>query len=167
MTVTPIFLRLPPYSFTTSQQGLTFVGPVIGSLLGGILCGKLNDIVIRALSKRNDGIFEPEMRLPVTCVPMVATIVGLLMFGIGIENGDHWIVPVIGSTLVSAGLSAIPSTLQPYLLDSYFAASLDVFTVGGFDYSELNMNSLSHSSFTEGKTSWFLRLHLELVPGFA
>lgn len=69
------------------------------------------------------------MRLPMTSFPMLATVPGLIMFGLGIDRGYHWIVLVIGSSLVALGLSAIPSTLQPYLLDSYYAASLDVFTV--------------------------------------
>jgi hypothetical protein len=129
VTVTPIYFSLPPYSFTTRQQGLTFIGAVIGSILGGLIVGKLNDIMARILSKRNNGVFEAEMRLPMTTVPMLATITGLVMFGVGVQNGDHWIVPVLGSTFVAVGLSSIPSTLQPYLLDCYFSASLDVFTV--------------------------------------
>lgn len=130
VTITPIYLSAPPYRFTIRQQSLTYVGPLIGSVIGGPLCGRLTDYLSFYLSKRNDGVFEPEMRLPMVTFPMLATIPGLIMFGVGIDRGYHWIVIVIGSSLVAVGLSAIPSALQPYLLDSYYAASLDVFTVG-------------------------------------
>ncbi|KFZ23584.1 hypothetical protein V502_01948 [Pseudogymnoascus sp. VKM F-4520 (FW-2644)] len=127
VTITPIVLSSPPYLFTISQQGLTFIGAIIGSVLGGPICGRLVDYLAKHLAKRNGGVFNPEMRLPITVFPMVITAVGLLMFGIGIGKGMHWIVPVIGSGFAAAGLSAIPSILQPYLLDSYYATSLDVF----------------------------------------
>lgn len=143
VTITPIVLSSPPYLFTISQQGLTFIGAIIGSVLGGPICGRLVDYIAKYLAKRNGGVFNPEMRLPITVFPMVITAVGLLMFGIGIGKGMHWIVPVIGSGFAAAGLSAIPSILQPYLLDSYYATSLDVFIVGPqapFDSYEVKAN---------------------------
>ena len=132
VTITPIYLAQPPYLFNTRQQGLTFIGPLIGSLIGGLLCGRLTDYLSCYLCKRNQGVFEPEMRLPMTTLPMLVTVPGLIMFGVGLDNGYHWIVIVIGSSLVATGLSAIPSTLQSYLLDSYYAISLDIFTVRWF-----------------------------------
>lgn len=147
VTATPIYLSKPPYSFTTKQQGLTFIGAAIGAALGGPVIGRLNDTAIRILSRRNNGVFEAEMRLPMTTVPMLTTTAGLILFGVGVQNGDHWIVPVLGSTFVAVGLSSVPSTLQPYLLDNYFPASLDVFTVRYTTYSFMGYNSLTEQFF--------------------
>jgi hypothetical protein len=165
VTVTPIYFSLPPYSFTSRQQGLTYIGPTVGSVLGGLILGKLNDIVVRILSKRNDGVFEPEMRLPMTTVPMLATITGLIMFGVGVQNGDHWIVPVLGSTFVAVGLASVPSTLQPYLIDSYFPASLDVSTVRCAPLSCLSYNLPTSSFSSDLKISSSSRSRLALALG--
>jgi MFS family permease len=129
ITIIPVYLGVPPYNFTISQQGLVFLGPCIGNLVGSVICGYLNDRLSQWSSRRNDGVFEPEMRLPVVIFPALLVPAGLLMFGCGVHNGVHWIVPTIGAGLIGVALTGIGSIVQPYLMDSYAPITFDCLVV--------------------------------------
>ncbi|KAE9962427.1 hypothetical protein BLS_000337 [Venturia inaequalis] len=68
----------PPYNFNSSAQGLVFLSPFFGSLVGTYLCGPFADRVANHYTKHNGGVREPEMRLP-TClsVELMVTIAAL------------------------------------------------------------------------------------------
>ena len=84
------------YDFKTYQAGLCFisaiVGSVIGLVFGGILTDKVSDIFIR----QNGGIKEPEMRLPSIGISFITAPLGLILYGLGIGNKLHWMVPTLG-----------------------------------------------------------------------
>ncbi len=69
------------------------------------------------------------MRLPVVLFPATVVPVGLILFGVGVHNQFHWIVPVIGVGCVGCGLCAIPSVTMPYLMDSYYPVAMDALIV--------------------------------------
>lgn len=58
------------------------LAPFIGSVLGSAYGGPLSDFHIIRLSKRNNGIYEPEMRFWLTLPWIVLTPLSLLMFGL-------------------------------------------------------------------------------------
>lgn len=84
------------YGFKSWQSGLCFVSGLIGTLLGILGGGWFSDWVADYLTRRNGGIREPEMRLPAITVALIASPVALVLYGCGIEQGWHWIVPTIG-----------------------------------------------------------------------
>ncbi len=59
-----VALAAPPYNFTTLQSSLTFIGGLVGSLLGIPAGGHMGDWIAMRATRRNDGIREPEHRLP-------------------------------------------------------------------------------------------------------
>jgi len=122
-------MSVPPYNFTPSQVGLTYVANLIGNVVGCYSCGYLNDVLSKYSARRNKGVFEPEMRLPLVVIPAFAGVAGLLMYGIGIAKGVHWIVPVIGDGLVGVSLTGFPSFAQPYVMDSYYPVATDAMIV--------------------------------------
>lgn len=119
----------PPYNFSISQQGLVFLAPCIGNMFGSFFCGYINDKLSHWSARNNDGIFEPEMRLPVIIFPAILVPIGLLMFGIGVAKQVHWAVPVIGDGLIAVALTGIGSVIQPYLMDSYLPVIMDCLVV--------------------------------------
>ncbi len=129
ISLLPLEIGAPPYNFSISQQGLTFIAPCIGNIFAAFCCGYLNDVVSQFSARRNHGVFEPEMRLPVMAIPALLVPAGLVMFGVGVAKHNHWIVPVIGDGLIAVGLTGIPSIVQPYLMDSYFPVSMDALIV--------------------------------------
>lgn len=84
------------YGFAAWQSGLCFIAGMLGCLLGTFAGGPFSDWVADALTKRNGGIREPEMRLPAIIPSVIAAPLALLLYGFGIGRGWHWIVPTIG-----------------------------------------------------------------------
>jgi len=57
-------LSSPPYNFNTLQTSLCFIGGLVGGLLGIPAGGHYGDWIAMRATRRNDGIREPEHRLP-------------------------------------------------------------------------------------------------------
>lgn len=128
-SILPLEISAPPYNFSSSQQGLAFIAALIGNVFGAYVGGYCNDLISQRSARRNGGVFEPEMRLPVLLFPGLLVPAGLVMFGVGIHNKDHWIVPIFGFGLIATGLTAIPSVVEPYLLDSYYPVAMETIIV--------------------------------------
>ncbi|RDW89776.1 putative synaptic vesicle transporter SVOP-1 [Coleophoma cylindrospora] len=113
------YMYLPPYNFNSAQVGLMSLAPFIGNSLGLMICGPLSDRSILYLAKRNNGVYEPEMRLWVMAafVPFVPA--GIFMFGFGLANGSPWPVVAIGYGMLSFGSAAPMSIALTYLTDAY------------------------------------------------
>ncbi len=84
------------YGFAPWQSGLCFVAGLVGSLVGILFGGWFSDWTANMLTYRNNGIREPEMRLPSMTLGMIAAPVALLLYGVGIQNQLHWMVPTLG-----------------------------------------------------------------------
>lgn len=78
-----------PYNFNPAQIGFTSLGPFIGNLLGAVYGGVLGDWSIIYFSRRNEGFFEPEMRLYILHLPVLALASGLIMFGATVARVCH------------------------------------------------------------------------------
>jgi hypothetical protein len=118
-TVVAQLFAPPPYSFNPRSQGLFFLSPFIGSLFGFVLSGQGGDWVANVLTKRNNGVREPEMRLPTCLLAAGFTFVGALWFGLAWEHKTHWAVPVVGAGILSVG-SQMGTTLgMNYALDCH------------------------------------------------
>lgn len=83
-SVQATYLFSPPYNFTAAGVGLMNLAPFIGTIPAIWVGGYLNDKSIVWLSKRNGGIYEPEMRLWMSIPVAFVTPAGILMFGLGL-----------------------------------------------------------------------------------
>jgi MFS family permease len=83
-SVQAIYLFGPPYNFTAAGVGLMNIAPFIGTLPGVIIGGYLNDKSIVWLSRKNGGVYEPEMRLWLTLPCAIIGPAGILMLGVGL-----------------------------------------------------------------------------------
>ncbi|CAK7903995.1 protein Hol1p [[Candida] anglica] len=111
---------LPPYNFTTPQVGLTNFGALIGSLFGMAYGGPFVDWITIKLSKRNNGILEPEFRLWTMIVPTIFNAAGLLAYGLGAAYEAHWFVSAgIGQWLLGFAMSSSGAICLTYSVDSY------------------------------------------------
>jgi MFS family permease len=78
----------PPYNLSTIAVGnVVGITPLIGSPLGCVLGGWCCDWTGERMARSNNGIYEPEFRLPVIIPSLVATIVGAFGLGAAIHNG--------------------------------------------------------------------------------
>lgn len=122
-TITQVYIAT--YDWTPELCGLAFLGIGLGFLLGIIFVARTSDATIIKLTKANNGVYEPEMRLP-TCVFFGFLIpISLFWYGWATDRKAHWIVPIIGLLPFGLGMMGIFTPLQTYLVDSFpqYAAS--------------------------------------------
>ncbi|SPO06820.1 related to HOL1 protein [Cephalotrichum gorgonifer] len=107
------------YNFTPLQTGLVYISPFIGGLFGTAVAGKVSDIVVKAMARRNGGLYEPEFRLVMAIPILISTVAGLMGFGWSAEERDHWIVPTVFFGIISFGCSLGSTTSITFCVDSY------------------------------------------------
>ena len=108
------------YHFTALQVGLVYISPFIGGVLGTAVAGKVSDIVVRIMSRRNGGVYEPEFRLVMAIPVAIATCIGLMGFGWSAEEKDSWIVPTVFFGVISFGSSLGSTTSITFAVVSAF-----------------------------------------------
>ncbi|KAK4541284.1 hypothetical protein LTR36_008200 [Oleoguttula mirabilis] len=116
----------PPYGFDSSAQGLVFLSPFIGSLVGTYVCGPFADTVANYYTKRNDGVREPEMRLPTCAIAAIITFIGAVIAGVTYHYGTHWAGPVVGYGILSAGAQMGATLAMTYSLDCHKELSAEL-----------------------------------------
>lgn len=118
-TMAIIYRNPHTYNFTALQTGLVYVSPFLGGILGTGVAGKISDIIVRAMARRNGGLYEPEFRLVMAAPILITTCIGLMGFGWSAEKHDHWIVPTLFFGIVSFGCSLGSTTSITFCVDSY------------------------------------------------
>ncbi|KAG5370055.1 putative MFS-type transporter [Yarrowia sp. E02] len=109
----------PPYEFSSEAIGNMNISPFVGLLIGSFYGGWLNDKHMLYLTKRNHGIYEPEMRLYMLIPTGLIMTAGVFMFGLSISAGTHWAVPMVGLGVFAVGFGANGSITLTYLVDCY------------------------------------------------
>lgn len=82
-SVQATYLFLPPYNFTAVGVGLINLAGFIAAIPAAFVGGWLDDWLIVRLSKRNGGLYEPEMRLWLSLPCIILTPASVLMTGLG------------------------------------------------------------------------------------
>ncbi|KAL3468805.1 major facilitator superfamily domain-containing protein [Aspergillus californicus] len=117
--VSHIYQDRDAYNFTPLQTGLIYISPFVGGLLGTAVAGKISDVIVRYMTRRNGGVYEPEFRLVMAIPIALSTTTGLMGFGWSAQERDAWIVPTIFFGLVSFGCCLGSTTSITFCVDSY------------------------------------------------
>lgn len=118
-SVSSIYKNSESYNFTSLQTGLVYISPFIGGILGTAVAGKVSDLIVRFMSRRNGGIYEPEYRLVMAIPIAITTAIGLMGFGWSAQERDNWIVPTVFFGIISFGCSLGSTTAITFAVDSY------------------------------------------------
>ncbi|KAI6775446.1 hypothetical protein HG530_002204 [Fusarium avenaceum] len=118
-SIAMIYRDRESYNFTALQTGLVYISPFIGGILGTGVAGKVSDIIVKIMSRRNGGLYEPEFRLVMALPILITTCIGLMGFGWSAEEKDHWMVPTFFFGVVSFGCSLGSTTAITFCVDSY------------------------------------------------
>ncbi|KAG0650067.1 putative MFS-type transporter [Hyphodiscus hymeniophilus] len=118
-SVAVIYRTPDTYSFSALSTGLIYISPFIGGILGTAVAGKVSDIIVRAMAKRNGGLYEPEFRLVMAAPVAVTTVIGLMGFGWSAREHDAWIVPTLFFGIISFGCALGSTTAITFVVDSY------------------------------------------------
>lgn len=108
-------------------QGLLFIGLLLGTVLAEVLVGgRLSDVIVNRLAKKNGGVRLPEMRLWLAYPAGLLTAIGLIVWGISVDRGYHWIVGQIALFLFGAGIQVGNTVVCAYIVDAYPLQSMSV-----------------------------------------
>jgi len=120
-----------PYFFSPSAVGFVNFALMGGGIFGLLAAGPFSDWVSMKLTIRNNGIREPEMRLPALIPFCIIGFIGLLVAGLGWENKWQWpVIVVVGFGLSGVLVMAIPTIGLTYAIDSYKPVAGQIAVVG-------------------------------------
>ncbi|KAH7386803.1 major facilitator superfamily domain-containing protein [Phaeosphaeria sp. MPI-PUGE-AT-0046c] len=132
ITLSQIF-SAPPYNFSVSAVGATNVSSFVASLLATLVAGFVVDGVAKLMSKRNNGIFEPEFRLPIMVTYLIFVTTGFFAWGQSLYNTDPWPIPVIVCMgMINFGVQLGTTSVVTYVSDCHREQSAEAFAIMNF-----------------------------------
>ncbi|KAK3303887.1 major facilitator superfamily transporter [Chaetomium strumarium] len=126
-------VTLVPVAYQTYAahiQGLLYLGLIVGTLVSEVFCsGSLSDWIVIKLAKSNHNNQKtPEMRLWLAYPAAVLTAVGLVVWGVSVDRGYHWIVGQVALGLFGAGIQMGNTAICSYVVDAYPMQSMATMT---------------------------------------
>ncbi|KAK5058896.1 hypothetical protein LTR84_011160 [Exophiala bonariae] len=120
-----VILSSPPYNFSSSMVGLSYLSCCVGVVVGSLISGRFSDWLTIKLARRNDGFMEAEHRLwPfVLCVVLIPG--ASILWGVGASYSIHWVGLVVAMGILAMTTTMGVSLSVNYLIDSYHDISTD------------------------------------------
>ncbi|KAJ5725981.1 MFS transporter [Penicillium malachiteum] len=116
----PIKIVEPPYNWSETNSGLIAIASFIGYLLA-LPFTSSSDRLAAYQTKRNNGIREAEMRLPVLFPVMLLPPAGLIVYGFTAQRNLHWVGYFAGVAMNMFGSYFYFTFTLAYAVDSYYA----------------------------------------------
>jgi MFS family permease len=122
-------LSKEPYYFGPLQLGIIGLPAMLGALVFMPLSGYTADWLIRFLSKRNKGIYEPEFRLWLMIPACVISSISFIGFGWAVANKKSPTIIVLFSTLQSCAVPWAKASAFLYVIDCHSENSNEAFVI--------------------------------------
>jgi MFS family permease len=143
-SVSLVYKNRNTYNFDSIQTGLVYLSPFIGGVLGTAVAGRVSDVIVRFMARRNDGVYEPEFRLVMAIPIAITSVIGLMGFGWSAHERDNWFVPTFFFGVISFGCSLGSTTAITFAVDSYRQYAGEALVTLNFTKSKSYSPSLSH-----------------------
>ncbi|VUC37776.1 unnamed protein product [Clonostachys rosea] len=122
-----VFLAGPPWVLTSASIGYVSVGPFLGGMVASIFMASVSDPVIKFITRRNGGVYEPEFRLVLALPGTIFTVAGLAGFGAVIEHQTSVYIVALLWGITLFGMAIVASVTSGYALDGMPAYSVENF----------------------------------------
>jgi hypothetical protein len=106
------------YHWPVELCGLAYLGMGVGFLVGLIVVAKTSDATVVRLTKANNNIYEPEMRLASSVIFAFFIPISFFWYGWTADKHVHWIAPLIGLAPFAFGMMGIFLPIQTYFIDA-------------------------------------------------
>lgn len=145
-------LAAPPYNFKPQTVGFTNFAVMVGAFIGLATAGPLSDWISARSTRRNNGIREPEMRLPAMIPYVIIMFIGNIVVAFGYEHKWRWeVIVIIGYTCAGIQVAALPGIVSTYAVDSYKPVAGSLFVA-----ITVNKNLWGYG-FSEFITPWSIK----------
>ncbi|KAH9476320.1 Efflux pump vrtL [Psilocybe cubensis] len=120
-----LFLTTIPVIFRNNYHegpgigGLHYIALGLGLSGASQLNARFMDRIYVHFKKRNNGVGEPEFRLPTTIPGSLILPFGLLLSGWAAEKQLHWVAVDIGTACVGGGMILVFQGIQTYVVDTF------------------------------------------------
>ncbi|KAJ3994602.1 MFS polyamine transporter [Lentinula boryana] len=120
-----LFLTTIPTIFTEVYHespgigGLNYIGLGIGLTLSSQINARYMDKIYVHLKNKNNGVGQPEFRVPAMFLGSFCLPAGLLISGWAAEAGVSWVVTDLGMVFVAAGVILTFQSMQTYVVDCF------------------------------------------------
>jgi MFS family permease len=113
------------YAFSTEQTGYPYIALGLGNILAWLLFTLFSDKLVRKLTKANNGVFTPEMRLSISIPFGILLPVTLFWYGWSSYHKLAWESTIISLVPFGFGIVGLFLPISTYIVDSYpiYAAS--------------------------------------------
>lgn len=119
----------PPYLMDSAQLGYLNTGPILAGLISCLVCGVVSDHMVLFISRRNNGIYEPEFRLLLVVVAPIFSTVGFFLFGYLAEQGKSPILISFVWGLAFVSTQVVGTATSSYLVDAYREVDVHIFVL--------------------------------------
>ncbi|KAH6695354.1 major facilitator superfamily domain-containing protein [Plectosphaerella plurivora] len=132
ITLSQIFSG-PPYNFSVTSVGLTSLSSFIATLIATGFSGLAVDGLVKLMSRHNNGIYEPEFRLPIISLYLLLTGSGFFAWGQSLYNVDPWPIPVIVCMgIINLGVQFGTTGVVTYVVDCHRERAAEAFAIMSF-----------------------------------
>lgn len=144
-------------------------GPLIGGTIGGIVCFVTSVPLIKFMTRRNRGVYEPEFCLLPVSLGCVCTVAGLISWGYVVKDfGSIYLVCFLWG-LMLFGMTLLATFATQWALDAYRPLSTEIFVMNmvfkNFFYYGLVTHSIGGEVIPQGFLSRSTEQMLTNVTG--
>ncbi|PSN60287.1 MFS general substrate transporter [Corynespora cassiicola Philippines] len=111
----------PPYNWQNTTVSLIQIGQIIVALLSIPIIGWFSDSLIQSKARNNQGVHEPEHRLPPIIAPLLICIMMTIIYGFALQYPEkyHWFALAFTVNIWLFLLLAASTVGTTYLLDAH------------------------------------------------
>jgi MFS family permease len=129
LTQSPVFSS-PPHNFSPGNVGFVNFAFIVGGLIAMATSGVFSDWVAKTLTKRNNDIREPEMRMLAIIPYFLIMIIGCIVVALGYQRGWPWqAIVLVGYTCIGIQVVSLPTIAVAYAVDSYKPISGEILVI--------------------------------------
>lgn len=116
-TISTVFKEL--YGFSTGTTGLAYLGLGVGLMATLFVIGRTNDSMVAYLTRKNNGVREPEFRLRPLFVSCIMLPVSMFWYGWAVQSHAHWFAVVASMFPLGVGMVSTMFPIQTYLIEVF------------------------------------------------
>ena len=116
----------PPLFWDEVNTGYAYTGAFLGSVIGFLIAGGLADWSAKYMTRKNNGVYEPEFRIVLVIPQLVFGCTGLYLFGVTSSKPTEysWVLPIFAFGLQVGGMVIGAVAASLYVVDAHSRSDL-------------------------------------------